>query len=90
MSGPSAWRAIRLRRFALDSFTCAICGSIKAASNLEAHHISGLSGDYRRRKLASIEDLQTCCVSCHLKLHMPDEPPERRAWVEYVKGLSSS
>jgi predicted nucleic acid-binding Zn ribbon protein len=64
------WEINKLIALKRDKFTCQLCGKTSCA--LQVHHIIPLSKAKNReevKRLNSLDNLITLCLSCHNKLH---------------------
>ena len=66
------WRALRLKIFLRDLFTCGKCGVIEDnSSKLVCDHIAPHRGD--ERKFWDEDNLQTLCKGCHDRVKQAEE-----------------
>jgi 5-methylcytosine-specific restriction protein A len=66
------WRALRLKVFLRDLFTCRKCGRLEGdTSKLVCDHVDPHRGD--ERKFWDEANLQTLCAGCHNKLKQAEE-----------------
>jgi 5-methylcytosine-specific restriction protein A len=66
------WRALRLKVFLRDLYTCRKCGRIEGdTSKLVCDHIDPHRGDERR--FWDEANLQTLCAECHNRLKQAEE-----------------
>lgn len=58
------WQEIRFRAFERDDYVCQDCGTAVSLSSGHAHHLT-----YDRLGDELLEDIQTLCRYCHMKVH---------------------
>ena len=74
------WRALRLKVFERDKFTCSICQEKKPPHRLNAHH-----EHYRNLYDEDLSDLTTICRICHAALHkeIRKKQKKKHKWVRW-------
>ena len=60
----SKWKALRLKTFKRDRYTCQHCGVTGSSDTLHCHHLT-----YDRLGDENLNDLLTLCNTCHKKVH---------------------